>query len=181
MKRSYNKLSAREQGLLLLLIWSGLLFWGVTALRQGIEKYQAYDLHADAISGHNQILIQRVQIEKNIRRRLKSHDNSFSRGKLENIADKVAKAIDPGARYAGTKPRNLGELFSQHTVGITFKNVDWTNLKEYVERIKEFSPGMFLSAVEISPSYRPASEGVYLRDYSAVFHVSSLELKKKRF
>ena len=181
MKRAFNKLSGREQGLVLLLIWFGLLYWGIGALVQGIEKYQTYDSHADAIRGHNQTLVERVGIEERIRERLKSHDNSFSRGKLENIADKVAKSIDRGARYAGTKPRNLGELFSQHTVEITFKNAQWENLKEYVSRIKEFSPGMFLSEVEISPRYRSSPDGPYLQDYSAVFHVSSLELKKKRF
>ena len=181
MKRLFNKLSGREQGLLLLLIWSGLLYWGGSALRAGIAGYQAYDLHADAINGHNQTLAQRSSIEGKIRERLKSHDNSFSRGKLENIAEKVAKAIDPGARYAGIKPQDMGELFSQHTVGITFKNVQWENLKDYVKRIKDFSPGMFLSEVEISPRYRSRSDGIELENYGAVFKVSSLELKKKRF
>ncbi len=177
MKRLFAKLSGREQGLLLLLLWSALLFWGGSAIRQGVVNYQTYDTHADAIRGHNQILSERVNIEKSIRERLKRHDNRFSKGKLENIADKVAKSIDSRARYAGTKPRNLGELFSQHTVEITFKNAKWENLKDYVSKIREFSPGMFLSEVEIEPHYRSGE----LLDYQAVFHVSSLELKKKRF
>ena len=181
MKRAFNKLSGREQGLLLLLIWFGVMYWWIAVQLKGFERWDTYDSHADAIRGHNQTLVERVSIEERIRERLKSHDNSLSRGKLENIADKVAKSIDRGARYAGTKPRNLGELFSQHTVEITFKNVQWENLKDYVSRIKEFSPGMFLSEVEISPRYRSSSDGPYLQDYSAVFHVSSLELKKKRF
>tara|TARA_B100000959_G_scaffold273962_1_gene325166 strand:+ start:1124 stop:1831 length:708 start_codon:yes stop_codon:yes gene_type:complete len=235
MKALFTKLSGREQGLLLLFIWSTLLWWAGAALfssyeqaeeerpafyitpvdgqphyyppsdtadwtlpdkaiefpaglvdldgpRGLIAKLQQYDQHSDAIHEHNQILGEREGIEKSIHERLKSHDNSFTTGKLGSVAEKVARAIDrTGTRFDEAVPRDLGSLFSQHTVEITFKNANWDNLKTYVSKIREFSPSVFLSEVEIEPHYRTGPDGPYLLDYQAVFHVSSLELKKKRF
>ena len=180
MKRLFNKLPGTQQGILLICIWAFLLVWGVRVLGEGRELYDNYNEQADLIRLANQKLSQLPAIEKAIRKRLKSHDRSLTARKLGSVTDSVAKQVDPGARYVDTSPKNLGELFSQHTVKITFNNTSWDSLKGFVSKIKEFQ-GMFLSEVNILADHGSGPDGPYLKDYRAIFHISSLELKKKKF
>ena len=175
MKRIFDKLSGREQGLFLLLIWSAILYWGISSLGQVIEKYQAYDIHAEAIGSHNEILSKRKEIEKRIRQRLDSHDNRITNKILENSAYGEAKSIHQSVFMEQSRLRDLGEFFKQHTVRITFKDAEWAHLKGYVNKIRD-RKHMFLSDVMIDPEYKDDGHVDY---YKADFSVSALELKKR--
>ncbi|MFP6855018.1 MAG: hypothetical protein VB980_04480 [Opitutales bacterium] len=178
MKRFFERLSGREQGLFLLLIWSGILFWGTSSLAQLIEGYRTYDMHATAIGNHNLILRNRPITEGKINKHLKSHDTRITRTILENSAYGEARSIHKGGVWMPkqTKERPLGEFFQQHTVVIEFKQATWDHLEEYVNKVKD-RKHMFLSEVKIKPSY--LSQNGPVKDYNAVFSVSALELIKR--
>ena len=180
MKRLFDKLSGREQTLFLLLIWSGILYWGSASLGQMITQYQAYDGNATAILNHNKVLKGRGAIETEIEKKLT--DKGISGQILKNSAYSNAKSVHSNVWPKKARGRkdfetvNLGEYYEKNTVEIEFRKATWKHLENYVNEIKN-EKHMFLSKVQIDPNY--FKEGP-VKDYTGNFWVSALWKKKAR-
>lgn len=183
MKRLFEKLSAREQSLLLLVIWALLLFFAYYSILGGVGQIRTYREHNRKIVILQATKSQVEDVKASIGEELKGRSNAIHLNGLENQAVKLAREIWPAAKYnqKSDSKTKKEELFDQHSVKITFEHAQWDHLQDYVDAIK-FDNDLFLSNVQIDPKYttRPGSNKekiLVLVDFKAIFTVSSLQLK----
>ena len=183
MKRLFDKLAAREQGLLLLFVWALLLFFAYSSILSGIGQIKDYRKHKQDIVNLEGTKKQVEEVKASIGDELEGRSNAIQLSELENEAVALARDIWPAAKFNQQSDRKTQKeaLFDQHSVKITFDGAQWEHLQDYVDVIKD-DKDLFLSNVQIEPKYRtrtgPNKEKVSeLINFKAIFTVSSLQLK----
>jgi len=183
VKRLFDKLPAREQGLLLLVFWGLLLFFAYYSILSGIGQIKDYRKHKQDIANLKDTKLQVEEVKASIGVELTGRSNDIQLRDLESHAVDLAREIFPRAKYHQQKRGETQKeaLFDQHSVKINFEDAQWEHLQDYVDVIK-FDKDLFLSNVQIEPKYRtrtgPNKEKVSeLINFKAIFTVSSLQLK----
>ena len=175
----FFKLSGREQTLLLFAIWTVVLVCFVKFLSSGIAKGREWFHVAGLIEGHDQVLGQEPEINRELElKRQEQKGVSYDMRALQNEVDlirlKLFKNRERMARMRGGRKSEKNERYSQHNVEVTLTGVSWSDLTLFINEF--FLDGrekfIFFSEVKITPNYRPNPEV-----YNATFDISSVEFR----
>ena len=175
----FLKLSGREQTLLLFAIWTVVLVCFVKLLGSGVEKVREWFEVADLIEGHDLVLGQEPEINRELElKRQEQKGVSYDLRALQNEVDlirlKLFKGREQMARLRGGRKSEKNERYSQHNVEVTLTGVSWSDLTLFINEF--FLDGrekfIFFSEVKITPNYRPNPEV-----YKATFDISSVEFR----
>ena len=175
----FLKLSGREQTLLLFAIWTVVLVCFVKLLGSGVEKVREWFEVADLIEGHDLVLGQEPEINRELElKRQEQKGVSYDLRALQNEVDlirlKLFKGREQMARLRGGRKSEKNERYSQHNVEVTLTGVSWSDLTLFINEF--FLDGrekfIFFSEVKITPNYRPNPEV-----YNATFDISSVEFR----
>ncbi len=175
----FFKLSGREQTLLLFAIWTVVLVCFVKLLGAGVEKGREWFEVSDLIEGHDQVLGQEPEINRELElKRQEQKGVSYDLRALQNEVDlirlKLFKGREQMARLRGGRKSEKNERYSQHNVEVTLTGVSWSDLTLFINEF--FLDGrekfIFFSEVKITPNYRPNPEV-----YNATFDISSVEFR----
>ena len=175
MPKWFSKLNGREQVFLLIFQWGALLSGFIIVLGMALDAYAKWT-NADARQeGFLQVLALKPGIDAALLKHKEEQANvSYDRQQLSTRASSLADKVFPqrGYRELDTEER---ERYSQHTVRISFKKATYENVNQFASLIRQESPYMFLSEVDIEPNYPSKSNPYAEITYDAVFHVSSVE------
>lgn len=175
----FFKLSGREQTLLLFAIWTVVLVCFVKFLSSGIAKGREWFHVAGLIEGHDQVLGQEPEINRELelkRREQKgvSYDYRALQNEVDDIRLKLFKGRERMAELQAGRKSEMSERYSQHNVEVTLKGVSWADLTLFINEffLDDREKFIFFSKVKITPNYRPNPEV-----YNAVFEISSVEFR----
>lgn len=174
MPKWFSGMSGREQGLLLLLLWSGLLV-GLGALaNKGREEYGKWAIARDSLDLSGQALEAKKHVFSEIEK-LKNQqaDRSYDLEKLYTHASALAREVSPNFRYKRGKTLQT-DSYTQYTVHVECPRATYENIENYVQRIRGQSPYMFFTEVRIKPKYPPKNKPYDPVFYDVDFDVSSV-------
>ena len=175
----FFKLSGREQTLLLFAVWTVVLVCFVKLLGSGVEKGRQWFEVADLIEGHDLVLGQEPEINRELElKRQEQKGVSYDLRALQNEVDlirlKLFKGREQMARLRGGRKSEKNERYSQHNVEVTLTGVSWGDLTLFINEF--FLDGrekfIFFSEVKITPNYSSNPEV-----YNATFDISSVEFR----
>ena len=180
MPKWFAGMSGREQGLLLVLLWGGLLV-GLTVLgKKGKGEYDNWALARESLDFSAQSLDEKKDVFSNIEK-LKSQqaNRSYDLEKLYTHASALATEVSPQFRYKRGKTLRT-ESYVQYTVHVDCPRATYENVQNYVKRIRGQSPYMFFTEVRIKPKYPPKTKPYDPVLYDVDFDVSSVVFANRR-
>ena len=168
-------MSGREQTFLLFFQWALLLSGFVIVVRNSMDVYAVWSNAGVRIEGDRQVIDLKPGIDAALAKHKKDQANvSYDRQNLSNRASSLADKVFPRREYRELDTEER-ERYAQHTVRISFKKASYENVNEFAGLIRQESPYMFLSEVDIEPNYPPRSKPHDAITYDTVFHISSVE------
>lgn len=173
--KAFEKLSEREQRLLVLSIWTvlGLCFFQL--LKQGAQISGDWSLIGQEMQAHQSVIALKPAIDKALElQKIEQQNKSYDKKNLSNRASSLADKVFPARDYR-EMDTDERDRYSQHRVRITFNRATYEQVNEFASLIRKESPFMFLSEVKIEPNYPPQSRPYDPTTFDAVFEVSSVE------
>ena len=175
LEKFFFRLSPREQRLLTILIWVGLVLGFSKTIERSISLYQQWELTQNAISGYKGIINLKPIINQALeQQKIEQKNKSYNKKNLSNRASSLADKVFPARDYRELDTDER-ERYSQHRVKITFDRASYEQVNEFASLIRKESPFMFLSEVKIEPNYPPKSRPYDPTTFDASFEVSSVE------
>ncbi len=174
MPKWFAGMSGREQGLLLVLLWGGLLAGLAVLGKKAKSEYGQWTLARDSLNFSAQALDEKKDVFSNIEM-LKNQqaDRSYDLEKLYTHASALAREVSPLFRYK--RGRTLrADSYVQYTVHVECPRASYENIQNYVQRIRGQSPFMFFTEVRIKPKYPPKNKLYDPVLYDVDFDVSSV-------
>ena len=178
MPKWFSGMRGREQVFLLVFQWAALVSGFVIVLGAVLDSYGKWTNAGIQQDGFRQVLSLKPGIDAALTKHKEEQANvSYDRQQLSTRASSLADKVFPqrGYRELDTEER---ERYAQHTVRISFKKATYENVNQFAGLIRQESPYMFLSEVDIEPNYPPKNNPYAEVTYDAVFHVSSVEFAK---
>lgn len=173
--KALNKMTLREQVMCLLLVIIGLLIWGSFLL----DRYDRVSALID--EKRKELNIQRVwlqnatAIENNLQTALNAIDNgkTLPAPELVGLIDRLAR--EQNLRHELSAPlTEHGDIFSQHTVRVTLRNLTLAQLVHLEQTLHSHYP--YLSLEQISITANRADPSLL----NASLTISSFELRHKQ-
>ena len=171
--RAFQRLSEREQRLLVFSIWTILAIVFFQLGKQALQVSGDWSLVSQEMEAHQSVLGLKPAIDKALEeQKLEQQEESYDKQSLSNMASRLSDQAFRDREYRELDSDER-DRYSQHKVRITFKDASYENVQEFASLIREQSPYMFLSEVKIEPNYpKNTSEPI---TFDAVFEVSSVE------
>ena len=178
MPKWFSKMSGREQVFLRFFQWGALVSLFVIVLGAALDSYGKWTNAGMQQDGFRLVLDLKPGIDAALAKHKEDQKNvSYNRQQLSTRASSLADQVFPQRSYRELDTEER-ERYSQHTVRISFKKASYENVNQFAGLIRQESPYMFLSEVDIEPNYPPKKDPYAEITYDAVFHISSVEFAK---
>ena len=182
LSTTFFKLNGREQTLLVLSLWTIILVFFVKLIGSGIETFREWSSVSQLIDGHDAVLGQEVEINREIDLKKKeqrgvTYDERLLQKEVSRIWTRLFQSYHPGGKPAGgvkTRKSTETQMFFQHNMEVTLSGVKWSDLTMFVKEffLDDREKYIFFSKVDITPKYNKNPEV-----YNATFYVSSVEFR----
>ena len=177
LEKLFFKMSGREQFLLVISLWVVFAVALINVLQSFTSAKNNWALADDEIRGHQIILNLKPSIDAALEKQKNDQKNiSYDLNQLSTLADRLAVQVFPQRDSRNLKSEeNKDSRYIQHRVRIKFEQASYEDVNEYAALIRQESPYMFLSDVEIEPKYPSKTRPYDPTKFNATFEVSSVE------
>ncbi|OUU38528.1 MAG: hypothetical protein CBC16_08630 [Verrucomicrobia bacterium TMED56] len=175
LEKIFFRLNGREQFLLVLSLWVVFAVSMVNILKSSTLLKDDWSLAEQSIRGHKIVIDLKPVIDAALEQQKTEQQNkSYDKNQLSNLASRLADQVFPQRDYRELDSDER-ERYKQHRVRIKFQRASYEDVNEYAALIRQESPFMFLSEVEIEPNYPPKNRPYDPTTFDATFEVSSVE------
>jgi hypothetical protein len=174
LRKLFHILTLRERFLFSLIVWALLLAWVLGLLEGFQERWNTYTLNRQLIASFEATLEQEsaaAALLENARRGLDGA-KTFTSAQLGGRLDSIARENDISSFDISSPSTVDTDLFSFHTVRLSIKRGQITDLIRFDLAVKEHTPYIALSDFQLTANKRDP------RFLDAVFELVSFELKE---